>query len=138
MELKLKKYGLKLDGAQVTKGRDYGQSRLKELISNAQHQGIDVPNPPSGPISYTLLIRDLVALGLITGTPSSPLISLFFSLQILMIPSLQLPLPSSLSTLLFLIIPWMILTFLPHLGLKFIPKILVRVFVMSCMGPLMV
>ena len=67
--MKLKKDGLKLDGAQVTKGRDYGQSRLKELISNAQHQGIDVPNPPSGPISYTLLIRDLIALGLITGTP---------------------------------------------------------------------
>ena len=66
--MKLKKDGLKLDGAQVTKGRDYGQSRLKELISNAQYMGVEVPNPPSGPISYTLLIRDLSALGLITGT----------------------------------------------------------------------
>ena len=72
MELKLKKYGLKLDGSQVTKGREYGQSRLKELISNAQHLGIEVPNPPTGPISYTLLIRDLVAIGLITGTPFTP------------------------------------------------------------------
>ena len=73
--MKLKKDGLKLDGSQVTKGRDYGQSRLKELISNAQHLGLEVPNPPTGPISYTLLIRDLSALGLITGTifPCIPL-----------------------------------------------------------------
>ena len=79
--MKLKKDSLKLDGAQVTKGRDYGQSRLKELVSNAQHLGIDVPTPPSGPVSYTLLIRDLSALGLITGITLSivsPLIPLFY------------------------------------------------------------
>ena len=72
LELKIKKDGLKLDGSQITKGRDYAQSRLKELISHCQHQGIDVPNPPSGPISYTLLIRDLNPLGLITGIPTVP------------------------------------------------------------------
>ena len=67
MELKLKQEGLKLDGAQVTRGRDYGQTRLKEMISNAQHLGIEVTHPPSGPVSYTLLIRELIAFGLITG-----------------------------------------------------------------------
>lgn len=65
--MKLKQEGLKLDGAQVTRGRDYGQTRLKEMISNAQHLGIEVTHPPSGPVSYTLLIRELIAFGLITG-----------------------------------------------------------------------
>ena len=67
LELKLKGERLKLDGAQVTKTLASVQTRLKDLISHAQHQGVDVPNPPSGPVSYTILVRDLCALGLITG-----------------------------------------------------------------------
>ena len=67
--LRLKKGNLKLEGVQVTKDWDFGRSQLKEFASHAWHQGIDVLDLPSGPVSYTFLIRDLGALGLITGTP---------------------------------------------------------------------
>ena len=67
LELKLKGEGLKLDGTQVTKSPASVKDRLKDLINHAQQQGVEVPNPPSGPVSYTVLVRDLSALGLLTG-----------------------------------------------------------------------
>ena len=68
LELMLRREGLKLDGSQVPKALTDVSPWLCNLVKTAQRQGIDVPNPPSTPLSYTELVEKLLHLGVL-GRP---------------------------------------------------------------------
>ena len=66
LETRLRREGLKLDGSQVPKALTDVNPWMGNLIRNAQQQGIDVPSPPSTPLSYTELMEKLLHQGVLS------------------------------------------------------------------------
>ena len=54
-----------MDASSVSKTPSVVQSLLQDLVANARAQGIDIPQLPSGPIPFSGLLHDLLALDFI-------------------------------------------------------------------------